>query len=144
MLVCGLLYPRLCARDRHAALSQLDALITLAAFIRRHIEFYRLPVKDILLRCDSSLLSYFGGEAESLSELFERTRWLDGEVEAVALSFASSLGRGYYSEQLRICDATLSELSVLRDKRAQKEGSRRKTEGVLSLGTAVLAVILLL
>ncbi|MBE6662386.1 MAG: hypothetical protein E7606_03780 [Ruminococcaceae bacterium] len=143
LLLCGVAYPRLCARDRRAALLQIEALLTLVGFVRRQIALYRLPVREILLRCDGALLSQFGGREESLRTLFAKTRWLDGEAERIALSFAEALGKGFVGEELGVCDGTQEELAALRDKKRKEEGARRKTEGTLSLGVAALAVILL-
>ncbi len=144
LLLCGFLYPRLCARDRRAVLSQIDALISLVRFIRRYIELYRLSVKEILFRCDGELLSAFGGGQEDLLALFEKTKWLDSEAEAAAKGFACALGRGSVSEQLQLCDRVLSELEAHRSQKEENERARRRTEGVLSFGAAALVVILLL
>lgn len=144
LISCGFLYPRLCARDRRVALVQIDKLISLIRFLRHEIELHRLSVRDILGRCDEALLSAFGGKQETLTALFDRTRWLDAEAEAVAKELAKELGRGGVSEQLLLCDRALSLLSACRTQREQGELGRRKTEGALSLGAAVLAVILLL
>lgn len=144
LLACGILYPCLGARERRMALAQIDALMELVGFIRRQIEYFRLPMRDILARCDGTLLSRLGGRAESLSALFEKTRWSDSGVKEIATGLATSLGRGYYAEQLLLCDEALSALAEIRLRRERGEESRRKTEGVLSLGAAALAVILLI
>lgn len=144
LVCCGFLYPCFCARDRRAALLQINALISLVRFLRRHIECYRLSVKEILLRCDDVLLREFGSRQEGLLALFESTSWLDRQAEAVALELARALGRGSLSEQLQICDRALEELVAYRSQKAESERSRCKTERVLSLGAAALAVILFL
>ena len=144
LLGCGVLYPRLCARERRAVREQIEALMELVNFMRRQIECFRLPVAEILGRCDDGLLLQFGGRKESLSALFEGTCWLDRDAEAVARELAASLGKGYYVEQLVLCDAALTSLSALYDKREKGEEGKRRAEGVLSLGAAALAVILLL
>ncbi len=143
LLLCGAAYPRLCARDRRAALLQIEALQTLIGFVRRQIARYRLPVREILHRCDGALLAQLGGREENLRALFAKTKWLDGETEKIALSFAEALGKGYVGEELGVCDGAIEALTVLRDKKTKEEGARRKTEGTLSLGVAALAVILL-
>ena len=143
LLLCGAVYPRLAARDRRAVLSQIENLVTLIGFVRRQIAFYRLPVRDILARCDGELLEYFGGKAEDMEALFVPTKWLDGEVAQIALSFAKTLGRGYLGEELEVCDRALDSLSALHAKKSKEEAARRKTEGTLSFGAAVLAIILL-
>lgn len=143
LLACGFLYPRFCARERREAREQLDALIALVAFVKRQIELFRLPMKEVLRRCDRELLSHFAKEQESLAALFGATRWLDREVERVAMELAESLGKGYYAEQLALCDAAMAELCSLRQEGEKGEQGRRRSESVLSLGAAVLAVILL-
>ena len=141
LLICGVCYPRLCAMDRRRTMRQADAFVSLVQFIREQIEYYRMPLDAILLRCDDDVLCHFG-QGRTLSEMFERTRWQDRELEAIALELSRELGRGYFSEQLCICQRALERLDAFKKKRADTETKKAKTEGVLSIGGAILAVIL--
>lgn len=144
VLGCGALFPVFLARDRRAALAQIEDLILLFRFLRRGVAFDRLPVGELLRRADGRLLAAFGGGGESLSALFGRTHWLSREAEEIAMRVAASFGKGYASEQLGLLDAALGELIALGEKWRASETGKRRTAGVLGLGAAALAVILLI
>ncbi len=141
VLLCGVAYPRLCARDRRLALRQADALAALVRFISEQIEYYRMPLDAILARCEGDILCRFG-KGSTLAEMFDATRWQDSELEAIALELSRELGRGYFSEQLCICQRALERLGAWRKKHAETEVKKAKTESVLSFGAAALAIIL--
>jgi hypothetical protein len=127
--------------ERRRAQRQADALIMLVRFIKEQIEYYRMPLDTILLRCEQDILCRFG-QGRTLAETFENTRWQDRALETVALELSRELGRGYFSEQLCICERALAHLNDFKKTCADTETKRAKTEGVLSIGGAVLAVIL--
>lgn len=144
ILLCGLFFPRLAERERHAEAVQTEHLIALIRFIRSNIEFYRIPVTEILAKCDKKLLDSFGGGRGNLATLMAETEWFDESVGKIARDFAAKLGKGYFAEQLRICDYTLTLLEDLMKRKATGEEKRRKTERVLWLGGAAAVVILLI
>ena len=144
LVFCGIWYPHVRARERSVALKQLNALAELVGFFRMNIEFYRMPMREILKRCDKKLTSCFGEEGDTLLSLFHQTRWSDNDVRAIADRFANELGKGYFSEQLRLCDNILAEIVSLRARKTEGETKKRKTEGALWFGATALTVILLL
>lgn len=141
VLLCGAVYPRLCARDRRRAKGQAEALLALVRFVREQIEYYRMPLDAILARCDGEILCHFG-KGGTLLERFDATAWQDRALLAIAREFAHELGRGYFSEQLCICQRAEGRLDVWLKTRAEAEVKMAKTEGVFSIGAAVLIVIL--
>ena len=116
-------------------------LLALVRFVREQIEYYRMPLDAILLRCDGDILCRFG-KGSTLLERFDATPWQDGEIGAIALEFAHELGRGYFSEQISICQRALEKIGVWQKKHADAELKKEKTEGVFGIGAAVLTVIL--
>ena len=143
LLLCGLLFPRFAERERQEDALQTVRLIALVRFIRSNIEFYRIPVGDILAKCDRKLRDSFGG-GDSLAAMVAGTEWCDARVGKIAEEFAAKLGKGYFAEQRRICDYTLTALDDLAGKKAAMAEKRRKTEKVLCLGGAAAIVILLI
>ena len=141
VLLCGAAYPRLCARERRLARGQAETLLALVRFVREQIEYYRMPLDAILARCDGDILCRFG-KGSTLLERFDATPWQDGEIGAIAREFAHELGRGYFSEQLTICQRALKRLELWLGCQADVEVKRAKTEGVFGIGAAVLTVIL--
>lgn len=141
VLLCGAIYPRLRARDRRHAKGQAEALASLVRFVREQIEYYRMPLDAILARCDGEILCHFG-KGSTLLEIFDATPWLDGRLEKIALEFAHEIGRGYFFEQLNICQRAGEQLDIWLKSCAETEVKRAKTQGVLSIGAAALMVIL--
>ena len=141
LLLCGILYPRMCQRDRHRALRQADALLALVRFMREQIEYYRMPLDEILVRCERDVLCYFG-EGSSLLQMFENTVFYDSDVRAIAMELAFDIGRGYCAEQRLICQRAIDSLVCLAQKRTEASEKKKKTESVLGFGAAALVVIL--
>ena len=144
MLVCGLGVPRLRARERRAALSQVEALTALVRHLRHEIEADRRPLLEIRRRCEPSLLLPFGGKADSLADLFGQTCWLDGEAKRCALSLSETLGRGSLSDEVALCERTLEQLEGYRAARLKSEEGKQKSEGALALGGVALVVLFLI
>ena len=124
-------------------ISRTAALISVISYIRNQIELYASPIEKILMSCRKELLSELGVENDptSLSELFEES---DKECERILSDFERSFGKGYRSDQVKLCDSTVSELE--RVKRALEESypSKKRTAFALSLalgGTLLIALL---
>lgn len=123
-----------------------DALISLIFFIKGRIDCYAMPVEQIMLTMDKSILAdcRCPGQVESIEALLPHVQsYLDPETYRVLQSFGEGLGSGFRDEQLKRCDYYME---LLRQKRMQLEeslGARVRTNGVIWILCALGAVILL-
>lgn len=123
-----------------------DALISLIFLIKGRIDCYAMPVEQIMLTMDKSILAdcRCPGQVESIEALLPHVQsYLDPETYRVLQSFGEGLGSGFRDEQLKRCDYYME---LLRQKRMQLEeslGARVRTNGVIWILCALGAVILL-
>ena len=148
LLACGILYPCLCARERRTALVQIETLMELVGFIKRQIEYFRLPMREILARCDASVLRECGYPADvspkSFSAMLEASSFCDGECERIAHAFAEGFGRGYREEETRGCEYYLAQLQAYKETLSKKLPAQKKMNATLSICAALALVLLLL
>ena len=133
-------------RFERARLGVHDALISLIFFIKGRIDCYAMPVEQIMLEMDKSILAdcRCPGQVDSIEALLPHVKsYLDPETYRVLQSFGAGLGSGFRDEQIKRCDYYIE---LLRDKRMQLESNlaaRARTNGVIWILCAVGAVILL-
>ena len=133
-------------RYERARLQVHDALISLIFFIKGRIDCYAMPVEQIMLEMDKSILAdcRCPGQVESVEALLPHVKpYLDPETFRVLQSFGAGLGGGFREEQIKRCDYYME---LLREKRMQLEAElpkRARTNGVIWMLCAAGAVILL-
>ena len=133
-------------RYERARLQVHDALISLIFYIKGRIDCYAMPVEQIMLGMDKSILAdcRCPGQVESIEALLPHVKpYLDAETFRVLQSFGAGLGGGFRDEQIKRCDYYIE---LLREKRMQLESelpARARTNGVIWILCAAGAVILL-
>lgn len=144
LLSCGLALPRFAAQKRRLASEQAASWMALVCFIRRQVESYRLPIGEILTRYEGVLSGYGGDRPQTLAALSGSTAWFSPETERIASRFCREFGKGYYGEQMKLCDEVLAELSVCLKEMSANEEKKKKSEWVMSVfGSAVVVILLL-
>ena len=134
------------ARYERARLRVHDALISMIFYIKGRIDCYAMPVEQIMLTMDKSILAdcRCPGQVDSIEALLPHVKsYLDPETYRVLQSFGAGLGSGFRDEQIKRCDYYIE---LLREKRAQLESelpARVKTNGAIWMLCAAGAVILL-
>ncbi len=144
LLFCGLMFPELWARRRQRWLEEEAALSALISYIRGQIVHGRLPIGEILLRCEEDFLGVKCREKKDLALLFEEADFQCRTLGGIAMTLAGELGKGYYEEQLALCDRYLGELTRFRTELIAECEKKGRTERAFSLfGSAVLVLLLL-
>lgn len=134
------------ARYERVRLQVHDALISMLFYIKGRIDCYAMPVEQIMLGMDKSILAECRcpGQVESVEALLPHVKsYLDPETYRVLQSFGAGLGSGFRDEQIKRCDYYME---ILREKRMQLEvgvSARARTNGVIWILCALGAVILL-
>ena len=134
------------ARYERTRLRVHDALISMIFYIKGRIDCYAMPVEQIMLEMDKSILAdcRCPGQVDSIEALLPHVQsYLDPETYRVLQSFGAGLGGGFREEQIKRCDYYIE---LLRDKRMQLEAqraARAKTNGAIWILCALGAVILL-
>ena len=92
----------------------LDAYISLLFYIKGQIDCYSMPLSDILLGADSSLIEacgYRGDVPLSLQEMLPHSKiYLESESLRLLMQFSDEFGSTYKGEQLRRCDYYIDSL----------------------------------
>lgn len=132
---------------------QLRALVELIRFLRRGIEFSRLPIWVLMDefefedRCMRPFLEALRDKRtfESTQARFEKaSAMLDGEAKEVSLSLGNELGKYSYVEELTRLDRLEAEaLSLLSDRKATHEKNKRLYASVFPLVGLVVSILLI-
>ncbi|MBR2354147.1 MAG: hypothetical protein IKA76_06590 [Clostridia bacterium] len=134
-------------RGAGAVLTQIDAYVRLLRTVKREISCFALPIEEILLRTDPSILTgcgWIGEPPRSFSELLSRTPPKDSEGKRLLLAFSSEFGRGYREEQEALLDYYLSFLEAREDElRERVAGKKRVNLTLCSAGAAALVILFL-
>ena len=128
-------------------ISRLEALIEFLTFIRREIDYFCVPVKEIFLRADPRILSACGCNENVYdfnSFLNSLTPTPDEEIISVLTSFSRELGGSYREEQLKNCDLHIATLVKIKDKAYADAKKNKKLYTVLCFSAAAAIVILII
>ena len=94
--------------------------------------------KDIYAEC-----GYSGQSAPtSVAELIEGCPSLDSGVLKIMNGFSDGFGKSYRTEQVKLCERCIEELSALRAEISEKLPTRRKLNSTLCISGAMAVVIL--
>lgn len=136
-------------RGAEKTIDRLEAWIALLRLAKNQIDCFSLPLSEILLRCEPSLLSRLGWEEESAPEDFAALgaelplSELSEEGERVARFFCEEIGKGYRNEQLRTCDYSIGLFCAERDRLLAELPKRRQRNVTLCMAAALGAVVVL-
>lgn len=137
-------------RRARLAVDRCDAWISLLRLVKNQIDCFSLPVSEILLRCDRTLLRRVGWEGESAPDDFaELGAALDGatfseETVRVIRVFAQEIGKGYRAEQVRTCDYGIGLFCAERDRLLAELPRKEKRNLTLCLSAALGTVVVLI
>ena len=137
-------------RRAERTVDRLDAWIALLRLTKNQIDCFSLPVSEILLRCDRTLLRRVGWEGESApADFAELGAALDGgtfseETVRVIRVFAEEIGKGYRAEQVRTCDYGIGLFCAERDRLLAELPRKEKRNLTLCLSAALGTVVVLI
>ena len=136
----------------------LDGFLSLLCYIKGQIDCYAMPIQDILMGVDRSVLAACRGFSEDeatrvsravapvtdVSALIQESRgYLETESERLLMAFSSELGGTFREEQVKRCEYYLEALGNERNKLAEALPARIRTGGVLCV-CGVLGLLVLL
>ena len=124
-----------------------DAFLKLLRYARAQIDCYALPVRDIFERCGMEMLSLCGWREDrfpdTFLELYSNCYISDKGVRGIILEFCSDFGQSYREEQLKRCDACISELEGRKSELSFEAPKQKRLNVTLCLGASVAVIILL-
>lgn len=146
--VCGIVGTYTLNSSAKRSLEQIEGFISLVRHIRSQIECFSMPLPTALERCSDEVLAkcgYKGAKTvKSISELLESCSEEDAESGKLMREFAASIGRGYRTEQLTLCDYYIGLLETRRKRVCEQLPSRLKRNSAVCLCGALAVVILLI
>lgn len=131
LLACGAAYSRAAQRAARAELEETERALSLFTRIKSEISDFRTPLWEILSK--NGVSCGLDGYVDSLSPPL-----------AELISEAKKLGKGYSSEELRLCDGIVRRLEERQKRLKEKAREVSALSRVKGYGTAVAVIILLL
>lgn len=130
-------------------IEQLEAFLSLVEYIKNQIECYLLPIDEILLSCDESLLIKCGAEQDAkFRDLYELVCAIkifgDEDAELMIASFSKDFGTQYRREQIKSCDLFCDGLRAEIEKLKDKNIKERKVRLALCLCISFSIVLMLI
>lgn len=149
IVVASLWFSMQSNRYREAKRMQIDAYISLISFIRKQIECYNLPIKDILSKYQNNKLLECGvlydSDVKSFEELLDSSTLLvDSDTYQILYGFANEFGTSYYNAQLNSCDRCIEELKKIRESHKEKSKKEGKLSFAICLSLSFSLIIILL
>ena len=140
----GALAARQVRRERRRV-EQLAGFVALVRYVKLQIDCFSLPVPQILLRCDRSILSACGITGE-ITDFEGALRAADLAVppsaERLLFEFGAALGGSYRAEQLRLCEHYLGRLQPMLDTLRAEAGKRERMAWLLPMALSVSLLLL--
>lgn len=123
-------------------IERLSALLRLVEYISSGIEHFGQPLPELLRNADKELLSRCAVSETDEGTLSEPTELDEAERELI-LSFFAELGKGYKSDEMRICRSCRDALASALEARRLDYPKKRKLILTLCF-SAVFAVIVIM
>ena len=145
LLSCALTSSYIISAEKRK-IEQLEAFIALIKRTKEMIDCYAMPIEKIF-NSSGDILLRLGIEKDitDFSQLVSECEILCGEdCRKILFVFSESLGKGYRENQVKLCDATLSELEEIRKRLVLAYPSKKKTTAALcfAVGGALLIALL--
>ena len=126
-------------------LRYLEGWIELIRYIGNQINCYLMPLNEILEAIEPERTNGHAPTGEErLRAILAATQGdLDEDSRRLLERFVTQIGNGYREDQIRLCEYTVSSLSVLRDKFATELPARLRVRTALCLCVAAGGALLL-
>ncbi len=148
LVFCSTLLARYINSRLNKGLDELRAFLSLLQYIKTEIECFSLPIEEIFLRCDRSLLLRCGycvdTAPKSLSALISECDIKDAEAKKILLDLSSEFGRSYREEQVKRCEHYISLLDRRRQTLDIEIPKKKKLNSTLFISGGLALAILLL
>jgi hypothetical protein len=128
---------------RRRRIRRVGALCELAGYTRSQIDCFRTPVKSILSSFSSDALSECGFLEKAASGDIDGAAAAlgSGEERVLTRDFLARLGRGYASEELRLCDGYAEAIGALYSKLKNDYPAAARVSGAISTLAGICAAI---
>ena len=147
ILCCAVIVAKRTNLSGEAVIEQYSSYARLVAFTRLQIECFALPCEEIIARCDPSIISGCGYALDhtpkNFRELVNGSLIADAELSRLAKGFSMEFGRGYRSDELKLCDEFLFDLRDKERKLRDELQKKKKVTSTLCISLALSAIILL-
>lgn len=136
-------------RDHKTDLQELEALYDMIAFIRDNIEHRMKPLPDIFETYTNAWLESCGFlPAVRRTDL--RQAWeeqivsVTGDARSLVEDFVRNIGSGYRTEELRLCEYTLSRLRGILEQTRADTANRLKLYKTVPMMVALSVILILI
>lgn len=136
-------------RDYKNNLRELESLYDMILYIRDNIEHFMKPLPDIFRTYTNEYLESCGF-LPSVRQTDLRQAWngqtfaIDGEANILITDFIHTIGSGYRTEELRLCEYTLGRLRGIIDKSRAESGNKIKLYKTVPMMFALSVILILI
>ena len=137
--------------DAEKAKMRASALRALLEHIKNMIECYSMPIGQILIRIEPSLLRECGYcEKEAPHDLrcfakkIEKNDGADAETLGIFEAFAKDFGKGYREDELLRCGLFLEKMRAREQKLCKEYAKKKKVILTVSICSALALIVLLI
>ena len=136
-------------REHKDILRELEALCDMVQYIRDNIDHLMKPLPDIFISYQNDYLETIGFLPQirhiGLEEAWnEQSFSLSEEVFFLLSDFIRSIGSGYRTEELRLCDSTLTRLKENLDRIHRDSANRLKLYKTVPVMFALSVILILI
>lgn len=146
ILFCGVLAGMYFAAFERKKLAQAEGFLSLLRFTRVQIEYFSMPITEILSVCDRDVLLSCGTERvpKDLAALLSDVKlYLCEEMCGLLSTLSKRLGTGYREEQLRCIDYYIARLCPYCDTLRGELQKRERMALLLPLALCAALILLL-
>ena len=144
---CGVSGACILNNRARAALDQTEGFIELVRRLRSDMDCFSKTIPAALMSCPDSVFEKCRIDLQTrrrrVEDLLLCCDIYSSELREIMEGFATRVGRGYKSEQIALCDMTLSRLDEHRIYLAGRLPAKQKINGTLCLCGALAVVILI-
>ncbi len=149
VLVSALFLSFRLTRDHRAHLRELDAFYNMIVYIRDNIDHFMKPLPDIFQTYTNETLERCGFlpkvRKTDLSQAWRgQTFMISEECRTLLNDFCTQIGSGYRTEELRLCEYTLSRLHNILEKNRNELNNRLKLYKTVPLLFALSVILILM
>lgn len=136
-------------RDYKANLRELEALYDMISYIRDNIEHLMKPLPDIFRTYTNDYLETCGF-LPAVRKTDLRQAWANhrfsvaGEAHTLIEDFIETVGSGYRTEELRLCEYTLTRLSGIIEKSRAESANKIRLYKTVPMMLALSVILILI
>ena len=135
-------------KKAEAEILQIDGFLSFFKLMRQQIEFFALPVPEILSRCEQGIFTSCGYDTESrpksIEEFISGCKIANEVCAGLLEKFSADFGKGHRESEILLIDRYVALLSEEKKKLSELLPSQKKLNTTLFFAAAAAIIILLI